>query len=390
MDRQTTFEILELRRSVGRWAIAAQFSLGALIVVNMVATVISSVAPLASAWSGYLSRLYATSALLFTVELVARIWACTADSSNRYTQPIRGRIRYVLTPMTLLDIAAVLPFYFGLVIDLRFLRAFRLLRLLDFFGFGTTIESLAAVFYNERRALLGALLTTMLVLFVTSCLMYYVEHEAQPEHFKSILNALWWGLATFATIGYGDITPVTPVGRVLTGIAAVFGIAMFALPAGILASGYAAELKRRDFVITWELVAQVPIFARLSAVRIADIAGLLRVRQVRPGEVIVRKGDASNSMFFIADGEVLVCLPAHPVRLSSGEFFGEIGLLEHAPRMATVSAVRGSRLLVLDAHDLSRFLDGNPSVREVLTRTTAERLLQHQEKSVATQHSAAV
>ncbi len=378
-SRRTVYEALELVRHTGRWPVAFEFAWSGLIFANLVATVLESMQAVAGAHGPALALFHAVSMVLFTVELGVRFWVCTADAADRYVHPLWGRVRYIFSTLTLLDVIAVAPYWLGVTLDLRFARTFRLLRMLHFFGYGDATESLATVFYNERKALIGALITMMFALFVTSSLMYLIEHPVQPEQFSSILNALWWGLATFATIGYGDITPVTAAGRVLTGVAAVFGIAMFALPAGILASGYASELKRRDFVITWELVARVPVFAKLPASKIADIAGMLRVRQVRAGEVIVRKGDPANSMYFIAEGEVLVDIKPHPIRLRNGEFFGEMGLLERAPRSATVSATRTSRLLMLEAQDLARFLDGNPTVRETLTRATADRLLHQQE-----------
>ena len=122
-----------------------------------------------------------------------------------------------------------------------------------------------------------------------------MEKEAQPEAFSSIPAAMWWGLATLTTVGYGDVTPVTPVGKVFGAFIMVLGIAMFALPAGILATGFANEIRKREFVVTWRMVAAVPFFSILDALRISEIANLLEVRVVPPGNVVVHKGDKADS-----------------------------------------------------------------------------------------------
>jgi voltage-gated potassium channel len=148
---------------------------------------------------------------------------------------------------------------------------------------------------------------------------------------------------------------------------------MFALPAAILASGYTREFRRRGFVETWDLVAEVPLFSGLPAARIADLAAMLKPRDVKIGEIVVRKGEHAESMYFVVRGALEVELDPEPVVLRGGDFFGEIALIDHGDRVATVAAIEESRLLVLDAQDLARFLDSNPELREILTQVSAER-----------------
>ncbi|MGE0737317.1 MAG: cyclic nucleotide-binding domain-containing protein [Alphaproteobacteria bacterium] len=163
---------------------------------------------------------------------------------------------------------------------------------------------------------------------------------------------------------------------------------MFALPAGILASGFAEEIRKRDFVVTWTLVSQVPFFSRLVAPRIAEITQHLRPRIVEPGETIVRRGEPAESMYFIASGEVEVALHPHPIRLKGGQFFGEMALLGKARRSATVVAVTECRLLELESEDFEELMESDAELRETIARTAHERAeeLEHHRREHAKSH----
>ena len=142
---------------------------------------------------------------------------------------------------------------------------------------------------------------------IAATVMYMLEHDAQPQLFSSIPASLWWAIVTIATVGYGDMTPIT-IGRahLCRHAPCCSGIAMFAVPAGILATGFAAEIRRRDFVVTWNTVAKVPLFAGLDAASIASIARLLKPQIAPAHYAIVRRGEPATAMFFIMSGEVEV------------------------------------------------------------------------------------
>jgi voltage-gated potassium channel len=148
---------------------------------------------------------------------------------------------------------------------------------------------------------------------------------------------------------------------------------MFAVPAGILATGFAEELRKRDFVVTWHSVARVPLFAGFDATRIASIARLLKPQIVPAGSVIVRRGDAADAMFFIMEGQVEVELSPSSVRLKPGQYFGEIALLSGGARTATVTAVSESRLLMLESADFTRLTSDHPDLRKAMEKVAAER-----------------
>jgi voltage-gated potassium channel len=157
---------------------------------------------------------------------------------------------------------------------------------------------------------------------------------------------------------------VTVLGRLVASVTMVFGLMTLALPVGIVATAFAEEIHRREFVVTWSMIARVPLFNTLSAAEIGDITRFLNARTVPAGATIVRRGDKAHSMYVIATGEVEVELPGGPVTLGEGQFFGEMALLEKSVRSATVRATQPSKLLVLDAADLQVMMDRNPAIAE--------------------------
>jgi len=216
----------------------------ALIIVNVLAVIFETVESFYDQYRAIFIVLEVFSVAIFTIEYLFRVW--TAVVEKKYKQPIIGRIKYILTPMALIDLFAFLPFYFPLLIpfDLRFIRAFRLFRLLRIFKIGRYSDSfnmLGRVFKNKKNELLFIMLIVSILLVIISSVMYFVEREAQPKLFSSIPAAMWWGVASLTTIGYGDIYPITPAGKILGSIIAILGIGFFALPTGILAAGFVEE-----------------------------------------------------------------------------------------------------------------------------------------------------
>ena len=236
-------------------------------------------------------------------------------------------------------------------------------------------------YLRSPLGIFAALVVLSILLVVAATVIYFFEYEAQPDSFESIPQSLWWAITTMATVGYGDMAPITPIGRLIGGIAMVFGIAMFAVPAGILASGFAEELRKRDFVVNWQSVARVPLFARLDATAIASVAQLLKPRSVSSNQAIVRRGDVADSMYFIMEGEVEVELTPTPVRLKQGEFFGEIALIQNIRRTATIFSITNCRLLVLEAVDFHRLVDQVPELKEHIEQTSEERLSHNNRQS---------
>ena len=221
-----------------------------LILLNVLAVILETVQSLQLRFSTAFWAFEVFSVGVFSVEYAARIWACTADP--RYRQPIIGRLRYVSSFGGVVDLLAILPFYVSLAVpaaalDLRILRVLRLLRfarVLKLARYSDSIVRMKRVIGARRGDLGVALAAVGVVLILASSAIYYVEVDTQPDVFTSIPAAMWWGISALTTVGYGDITPVTPLGKFLGGIIQLLGIAIFALPAGIIAAGYEEESRR--------------------------------------------------------------------------------------------------------------------------------------------------
>ena len=319
--------------------------------------------------------------IVLTVEFFLRIWAEPERTTPRGA--LVSRIAYLRSPLGIVDLLAVLPAWINLVhaVDLHW---FELAAALSLFKLSRYVPALSLVWnvvVRQSRSIFAALVVLSILLVVAATVIYFFEYEAQPDSFESIPQSLWWAITTMATVGYGDMAPITPIGRLIGGIAMVFGIAMFAVPAGILASGFAEELRKRDFVVNWQSVARVPLFARLDATAIASVAQLLKPRSVSANQAIVRRGDVADSMYFIMEGEVEVELTPTPVRLKQGEFFGEIALIQNIRRTATIFSITNCRLLVLEAVDFHRLVDQVPELKEHIEQTSEERLSHNHRQS---------
>jgi voltage-gated potassium channel len=246
--RRRVFDILDVQpddRGIER---VVNVFLLTLIVANTVAVILETVQPLRAAFRLTFEAFEGFSVAVFTVEYLLRMWSCTVDS--RYAHPIWGRLRFALSFMALVDLVSILPSLIpGGTLDLRFARLLRLARLgrtLKIARYSESLQLLGRVFSAKRGELAITGMAGAILLVGASSLIYFVEHETQPQQFSSIPASMWWGVVTLTTVGYGDIFPVTPLGKVLGGIIALLGIGLFALPAGILASGFSDELRRKE------------------------------------------------------------------------------------------------------------------------------------------------
>ena len=184
---------------------------------------------------------------IFTLEYVLRLWSCTHDP--KYQHWLWGRLKYMVSVEALIDLLAILPFYLSrfITIDLRELRLLRLIRLLRIFRLASYMKAtkvIVNVFRNRFQELLIAFIMTTGLIIIAACLMYFAEHNAQPEKFASIPDTLYWSVTTLTTIGYGDMVPITGIGKLLTGIIAMAGVALFAVPAGIITAGFLEEINK--------------------------------------------------------------------------------------------------------------------------------------------------
>ena len=203
------------------------------------------------------------------------------------------------------------------------------------------LRQLRRVLVLESGPLLSVLVIFLMVVFLASVAEYFLERDVQPATFGSVPAALWWAVVTLTTTGYGDVVPITPLGRMVAALVMICGLGVFGLWTGILATGFAAETRRDNFLKTWETVSKVPFFAALGPAAIADVTHMLRTMDLPARTMIIRKGQQGDCMYFIAAGEVEVELPGKKVALGEGAFFGEMALLGNNVRGANVTTTQG-------------------------------------------------
>jgi len=246
--RRRTYEVLEKAGDDDRLSTVVDIALIVVILGNMVAVVMESFDGLYERFQAWFHLFEVVTVALFTVELLLRLWTCD------FLRPQSSRVgavgRFLVSPIGIIDLLAILPFYLPFLIptvDLRMVRVLRLvrfLRLLKLTRYTRSVMTMGAVVRERRHELLVAVFLTVLLLMVASTLMYYLESQVQPEAFPNILASMWWAVATLTTIGYGDVFPVTDWGRLLSGIIAILGIGLVALPTAIISSGFVEALAR--------------------------------------------------------------------------------------------------------------------------------------------------
>ena len=219
-----------------------------LILINVVAVLLETDKALASQYAMAFTALEWASVVIFTLEYGLRVWTCV--ESDKYNHPLWSRLRYIFSLESVIDLLAIAPFYLVLFMPLNVdvVNGLRLLRLLRIFKLGRYmggVSLIRAVIKSRREELFITFSTVVILLIFSSTLMYYLENKAQPDQFSSIPATMWWGVATLTTVGYGDIYPITPMGKLLGAVIAILGIGVFALPAGIIATGFESEIQRR-------------------------------------------------------------------------------------------------------------------------------------------------
>ena len=245
--RKRTAELLERDLYNDRPSRIINLILILLISLNVIAIFLETVDSIYEQYQQAFHYFEVFSVLVFTVEYLARVWSSIDLEGADKTAPIKGRIRYMLTPIALVDLFAILPFYLSLywAIDLRFLRVLRLLRLFKLTRYSPALGALLDVVQKEADALLAALVVLFMMLVISAGGIYLLENELQPETFGSMPDSMWWAIVTLTTVGYGDVIPVTTMGKMFGGFIGLIGIGMIALPAAILASGFAENIRGR-------------------------------------------------------------------------------------------------------------------------------------------------
>ena len=344
-------------------------SLIVLIVVNVVAAILETVPSIVGPHRALFNFIENFSLAVFGIEYLVRLWVCVEQPRYRGRPAWRARLAYAATPAAIIDLVAIAPFLIGMFLDLNF-RTLVLLRLLRLFKLGrysTGFQSLMEAVRRERQALLASFLVLFSVVLIAATLAYEAERSGQPEAFGSIPEAVWWALETVTTVGYGDVTPKTLPGRIIGGLTMITGILMIALPVAIIGSSFAEVIRQRSFVVTFGLIARMPIFAGLGADTISDLLGILKAMTLESGTPIIVSGSSDDSLYVVAAGVVEIDAQGVRRRLDIGSVFGS-GPDFGAPgsRLPALAMTR-VKLLVIDRTDLldlvSRYPDLVPRLR---------------------------
>jgi voltage-gated potassium channel len=367
--RAKIHHVLEGGHTAGTLGAAIETFLVVLIVANVVAAALETVPSIYETYGTLLIGFEIFSVAVFTVEYLLRLWTVPEDPRFRRAGAVSGRIRHASQPLMIIDLLAIAPVYISLlfpIADLRFLRVFRLLRLLKIARYSPALETLWHVIVSERRALVGSLIILLGMAVVLAHVMYLIERSAQPDIFGTLPEAMWWSVTTLTTVGYGDAVPITALGKIIAAITMILGVGLVALPVGIVATGFVQEIHRRDFVVSWSMLSAVPLFEDFDHATLGEIMSALRSDAVSTDTRVTSAGEPAQAMYFVVSGQLE---EEHAIDhtsrlLGPGDYFGESALFYSRPHRASVTAKSHVRLLELSAQDFNALVKRHPHLKE--------------------------
>jgi voltage-gated potassium channel len=371
--RRRIYEIMEIGRGEHHASRLFDTFIVTLILLNIAAFVAETVPRLAAAYGPWFHDFEIASVAMFTFEYLLRVWTAVEVPFLSRLPPWKARARLVRSPALIIDLMAILPFYLSQLfnLDLRVLRALRLLRFLKLSRYSPAMHSLLRVLSNERRALMGAGLLLMGAVLFAATGIYFIESAAQPAKFGSVPDAAWWAISTLTTVGYGDVTPITPLGRLFGAIVMVTGLCILALPVAIIAAGFTQEVNRRDFVVTWSLMSRIPLLAELDAREVGQIMPLLHAHNLPPNIEVMAEGSDGRAMYFIASGKVKARSAAGEQTYSQGDVFGVVAMLANDIEQGSFVTASKCRLLKLHREDFYRLEMTNSEIASNLRKVAA-------------------
>lgn len=364
--RAAVFALLEegeLGSVLGR---VVQTLLIAIIVANVLAVALETIPSIYARWHQLFSDFERFSVGAYTIEYFVRLWSSMEDPRIAARGPIRGRISFALRPLMIVDFLAFAPSYlsFILPVDLRVLRIFRLFRLVKLARYSHALPALLGVLYAERSALFASAILLISTVCISGEVMHLAEGTVQPKTLGTLPDAMYWAITTLTTVGYGDVTPITPLGKLIAGLTMVIGLVLFALPIGIIANGFVSGLNQRRFAITWSLLKHQPLFADFDVTTLNDLMECVKADIVREhGQIIVAAEDATD-LFLIVSGIARTDGAAGEAVLHSGDIVGPEALHNQAKYQSTVTARSEVRVMAISHEDLQRLARKNPLLRQ--------------------------
>jgi voltage-gated potassium channel len=329
-----------------------------LILSNVAASIIDTVPWINAAYDPWFDKFETFSLIAFAIEYALRLWTAPEDPLYRSGSLWHARWLWVKSPIGLIDLLAIVPFVVSQLfdVDLRVIVLLRLLRLFKIARYSPGFQSLIESVRVERHALGACVVILVSIILISAGLLYVIEHDVQPQKFGSIPDAMWWAAATVSTVGYGDVVPITPLGRVIGVFTMIGGLLMLALPASIVATSFAGIINRHNFVVTASMVARMPLFRGIEAAVIIDLLPAISRRSFDRNMRIVHHGDGTGSLHLITDGRVEVQGTAGPFELGPGGAFGG-DLNNHELGVRAVTRVK---VLVVEAREIASLVKAFP------------------------------
>lgn len=363
--RQWTYTVLEEGQLEGTFSRVVEALLIALIIANVTAVALETVPSIYARFHGLFTGFEKFSIAAYTAEYIARIWSSLEDPRISARGPLAGRIAFAMRPLMIVDLLAFLPSYFTVffAIDLRVLRIFRLFRLVKLARYSPALPALLGVLYAERSALFASMILTLSVMCVSAELMHLAEGTIQPRTLGTLPDAMYWAITTLTTVGYGDIAPVTPLGRLIAGVTMVTGLLLFALPIGIIANGFVNDLHRRQFAITWSMLKRQPLFAEFDVDAVSEILDAMSSKLVREHTQITLAGQNATMFYLVASGRARLEHEGGEYDLGPGDIFGEEALQVTNEYQRTVTARTEMRLIILPGEELRRLARKYPLLK---------------------------
>lgn len=343
----------------------AEAFLIALIVANVAAVALETIPWIYNRWHTLFSDFEHFSVGAYSVEYVLRLWASIEDPRIAARGPVKGRLAFACRPLMIIDFLAFAPSYLSFIfpIDLRVLRIFRLFRLVKLARYSQALPALLGVLYAERSALYASTILLISTVFVSGEVMHIAEGGIQPKSLGTLPDAMYWSITTLTTTGYGDVTPQTELGKLIAGITMLIGLALVALPIGIIANGFVNGLNRRRFAVTWTILKHQPLFKDFDVEALSDVLDCVTADVIREHGQLIVAGEDANALYIIVSGVAREDRDDIDQFLELGDIVGAQALKHQAIYKRTVTARTEMRVMALPHEDLRRLARKYPLLR---------------------------
>ena len=373
--RLKIYELLEPAAPSDTWSRLVDLFLVFLIIGNAIAFAIDTIDHVNEEWGDLINLFTVISIVIFTIEYFLRIWASVEVLHGQNVPNWQKRLKYFFHPLQLVDLAVLITFWFASLLpyDLRVLRIVRLVVFFRMARYSPALQTLGAVIQSEWQALVSTLTIMFSLVLIAATGIYFIERDIQPEVFGNVPSAAWWAIATLTTVGFGDVVPITPLGKLFGGLVMIFGLGMFALPIGILSTGFALHSNQRNFVRTWKQIARIPLFARLDNDLLQKIVDMIHQEHFAAGTQILAKGDEVNCLNVVVNGEMLVEGPSGKRLIGKGSYYGELALIQQRESRAIVTCHTDCDIIYIKKTDFTELLRDHSKLRAVIESTIQNR-----------------